>query len=167
MTLNHLAVDGANLVWQHRHFIANLDVTDRNILDEVTAPAMRESRHPFGERPQHRRRFRDRKPFQGISTGQHQHDNRTGEILPEQNGGHDRDTSQVVGAKLSMQPAPDQTCDERDAAHDQRHEERRIHPGDRAAAAEAKPQVQADADDGKERDACIVAREEPDRAFAR
>ena len=150
---------------QHGYLVANLDVADRNIFDSDPSPAMRKSRHPFGERPQHRRGFGDGKPFQGVAARQHQHDNRAGEILAEQGGGDDRNAREVVRAKLSVQPAPDQAGDQRDAAGDQRHEKREIHPDVGGAGTETKPEVDADSDDRQNRNTRIVAGDESGRTF--
>ena len=63
---------------------------------------MRDRRHACGERAQDRRRASQRVLLERFASGEHQHDDRPGEVLAENRRGHNRDSRKEIGASLVL-----------------------------------------------------------------
>ena len=86
------------------------EVADRHIFEGHCRPPVRERRDPRRQRAEHRGRLHHGELLQRLPAGQHQHDNRPGEILAEERRGDDRDTRQVIRAELAVHRAPGQAA---------------------------------------------------------
>jgi hypothetical protein len=81
VSLNHVAVDRANLAWLQRQLVADRDPFDRHVFEAGTAPAVSDGRDalaraaPGGARHGHL--------LEGIPAREHQDDDRAREILME------------------------------------------------------------------------------------
>ena len=62
---------------------------------------MRDRRHALGQRREHRRGAAHGVAFQRFAAGEHQHDERAGQVLAQQHRRDDRNAGQQIGAELA------------------------------------------------------------------
>ena len=144
---------------QDRQAIANADVRDRHVLEAVHLLPMRERWDPARQRAQDRGGLRHRVLLQRLSTSQHQHDDRAGEVFVEKHRSDDRHAREVIGAELAVKGAPPKSHDEgrsRDREDGDQRGGRRRRAGD-----VSQNEVNEDADERQQRRHRMAVRPEP------
>jgi len=58
--------------------------------------------------------------FQGLTSCEHQHDNRARQVFAQENRGNHRNPSEQVRTKFPLQELPQQVIEERDTAENER-----------------------------------------------
>jgi hypothetical protein len=106
-------------VRQDDELVPRSDRIDRDRLEAARGASMRDRRHARGERTQDRRGALQRVLLQRFAAREHQHDDRPGEVLAERRRGHDRDSSEKIGADLPANQLGDQPDDEREPAQNE------------------------------------------------
>lgn len=84
MAFEHHAVGRTDLVRMQRQRVADFNLGQRYVDIHALAPAVRNGRHALGQRRQHRGRAAHGIALQGFAAGEHQDDDRAGEVLAEQ-----------------------------------------------------------------------------------
>ena len=108
MALNDFAVNRTDFVGEDRDLVAHDEIANRDVFEDAPLSSMREGGDSFGQRAQHGRRLGHGKRLQRFAAGEHQHHDRTREVLVEQRGCHNRDARQMIGTELAMRAFPQQ-----------------------------------------------------------
>ena len=82
---------------EDRHVVADAETANRHVFEATGLAAMRERRHATCQRTQYRCGLRDSHLFERASAGQHEHDDRPGEVLAEERGREDRNACEMIG----------------------------------------------------------------------
>ena len=151
MPLDDQGVNRTDFVREDGDVIAHGDLADGHVFERVPAPAVRNRRYPSGQRAQNGCRFRDRKMLEGVAAGEHQDNDRAGQILTEQDRRCYRNGGQMIRAEFPADRARHQTHDERGAADREHDQERRVAPGRWIADDVAHPQVTRDCQERNQR----------------
>ena len=101
---------------EHNHDISDGDLIELNVLEPCVDLPMCERRHAFGKCFQDRRRAADGICLQSFASGEHQHDQRPGQVLVQDDGRDNRNACQQVGAELALQQLEQQIPDQGRAA---------------------------------------------------
>ena len=157
VAFNNHAIDRADVVWIHEKNITDGDLFERHIDNFVALFAMGDRRRPFGERFENGRRVTHRVVFQRFAAGQHQHNQRAGEIFAHQNRGYDRNASQKIRAEFESDEFDEEFVNEGNPAEAQRGEQREMIGTGAGMNAKAQHEVRKDCRDGQHRDYTVLA----------
>ena len=106
--------------------VAHRDLGQSNIRDVRARFAMRNGGHAFRQSRKHRRGTAQGITLQRLATCEHEHDDGACEILAKHDRGDDGDTTEQIGAKLTLQQLPQQIIEHRQSANDERDEQRKM-----------------------------------------
>jgi hypothetical protein len=81
-------------MWVYDELVADPHGVQRDVLDATVRAAMRNERHPPGQGMENGGGAADGIGFERLTAGEHQHDDRTGEILVEQHRADDGQAGQ-------------------------------------------------------------------------
>ena len=141
------SVRGNDLARAHDHEVAGHERFDRDLLDARGTVAMGDARRALDQKPQLAAGPARRPGLEGRAAGQHQRDDRAGELLAEDQRARDRDERDRVDADIPSREAADRVEYQRD--EDDRGAET---PGRVRPAGLVEQPEDAARDDGCERD---------------
>ena len=123
------AIDGADFVREHDELVAGDDRIKRDFFELRIHPAMGGQRHTLGEGAEHTGGASDGVAFDGFAAGEHEDDERAGEVFAEEDRSDDRNAGEQVGTELAAEGFDRQLDDDRDAAEGQGNVERPVGGG--------------------------------------
>jgi hypothetical protein len=88
-------------VWIDNNRVADFDLIERHVADNRVSFPMCNGGHSFCQRAQHRRCIAQCVVLQRLAAGEHQHDDRAGQIFVEQDRSDNRDSREQIGAEFS------------------------------------------------------------------
>ena len=152
MALDHHAIRRTDLMRIDHEGVTHRDVRQRHIQHFRRPFPVGDRRHPFGQRGQHRRGAAQRVALQRLTSGEHQDDDRAGQVLAQQDGRHDGNAAQQIGAEFPLQELPKQVIEKRQAAESERGQQGNLVSARSGVEAEAKRPDAKGWRDGKRRD---------------
>ena len=167
MALDDHAIRRTNLVRINHEGVTHRDLRQRHIQHVRRAFPVGNRRHPLGQRGQHRRGAAQRVALQRFTSGEHQDDDRAGQVFAQQDGSNDGNAAQQIGTEFPLQELPKQVIEKRQAAESERGQQGNLVGARSGVEAEAKDQMHNDRRDGKRRDDCGLPVPETGRANSR
>ncbi len=127
MTVDHVAVDRADLVREDDKAVADGDLVKRDIEHGTVAVSplpVSEGGHASGEGFQNRRGAPDSVGLDCLASRKHQDDQRAGKVFIKQDRGNDGNTRQQISAELAAEQFRQQVEQERPAPEHEARQER-------------------------------------------
>ena len=123
VAFSHGAVHRADLVREDDQRVADRHRVERHVGELPIPLAVCHRGHAPGQRRQHGRGAANGVGLQGLPAREHEHDQRTGQVLAEHDRRDDRDAGQQVGAELAPEQLEQQFEDEVGSAAGQSNQE--------------------------------------------
>ena len=102
VAFNDHAIRWTNLMRINHEAISHRNLRQRHIPQVRRAFPMGNRRHAFGQRGQHRRGAAQRVTLQRFTAGEHQDDDRAGQVFAQQHGRHNGNTAQQIGTEFAL-----------------------------------------------------------------
>ncbi len=169
MPVDHLAVDRTQLVREHCDEIPGHDVGDGDLVgavENVPAPqAVRRGRRAAGEGVEGAGRAFRRRLLQRLTAGEHEHDDRRDQPLPQQHGGDDGHGGEGVRTTARLDRRLEHLPHERDTAADDDGHQRPVPRPALQPESEPEDEMENDRRDGGDGDEPVPGADEQRPGF--